>query len=130
VLVGIRPTDFEHTASAEPGLPRIRIRADIVEELGAESHVMFRIDAPRVTAEAVRAAADTRTDDEAEALFTDDERAEFTARVDGRFPVPTGSELDLAVHVDGLHFFEPETGNVIDVGRPRVGRTASPAAAS
>jgi multiple sugar transport system ATP-binding protein len=127
VLVGIRPTDFEHTASADPSLPRIRVRADMVEELGAESHVMFRIDAPRVTAEAVRAAADTRKDDEAEALFTDDERAEFTARVDGRFPVPTGSELELAVHVDGLHFFEPETGNVIDVGRSKV---ASPAAAS
>jgi len=130
VLVGIRPTDFEHTASADPSLPRIRVRADVVEELGAESHVMFRIDAPRVTAEAVRAAADTRTDDEAEALFTDDERAEFTARVDGRFPVPTGSELDLAVHVDGLHFFEPETGDVIDVGRSKVARAASPAAAS
>ena len=127
VLVGIRPTDFEHTASADPSLPRIRVRADMVEELGAESHVMFRIDAPRVTAEAVRAAADTRKDDEAEALFTDDERAEFTARVDGRFPVPTGSELELAVHVDGLHFFEPETGNVIDVGRSKI---ASPAAAS
>jgi hypothetical protein len=33
------------------------------------------------------------------------------------------------VHVDGLHFFEPETGNVIDVARPKVGRAASPAAA-
>ena len=90
---------------------------------------MFRIDAPRVTAEAVRAAADTRTDEEAETLFTDDERAEFTARVDSRFPVAAGSEVDLAVHVDGLHFFEPETGNVIDVGRPKMGRAASPAAA-
>ena len=129
VLVGIRPTDFEHTGSADPSLPRIRVRADIVEELGAESHVMFRIDAPRVTAEAVRAAADTRTDEEAETLFTDDERAEFTARVDSRFPVAAGSEVDLAVHVDGLHFFEPETGNVIDVGRPKLGRAASPAAA-
>jgi multiple sugar transport system ATP-binding protein len=129
VLVGIRPTDFEHTGSADPSLPRIRVRADIVEELGAESHVMFRIDAPRVTAEAVRAAADTRTDEEAETLFTDDERAEFTARVDGRFPVAPGREVDLAVHVDGLHFFEPETGNVIDVARPKVGRAASPAAA-
>jgi multiple sugar transport system ATP-binding protein len=131
VLVGIRPTDFEHAAAADPGLPRIRVRADVVEELGAESHVMFRIDAPRVAAEAVRAAADTRTDDEAEALFTDDERAEFTARVDGRFPVPPGSQLELAVHVDGLHFFEPETGDVIDLDRPRAARpAASPAAAS
>jgi multiple sugar transport system ATP-binding protein len=129
VLVGIRPTDFEHTGSADPSLPRIRVRAGIVEELGAESHVIFRIDAPRVTADAVRAAADTRTDEQAETLFTDDERAEFTARVDGRFPVPAGSEVELAVHVDGLHFFEPETGNVIDVGRPKEGLAPSPVAA-
>src|SRR5262249_50173034 len=129
VLVGIRPTDFEHTGSADPSLPRIRVRAGIVEELGAEAQVMFRINARRVTAEAVRAATDTRTDEQAETLFTDDERTEFTARVDSRFPVPAGSEVDLAVHVDGLHFFEPETGNVIDVGRAQARRPASPVAA-
>jgi multiple sugar transport system ATP-binding protein len=115
VLVGIRPTDFEHGAAADPALPRIRIRPDIVEELGAESHLIFRIDAPRVTAEAVRAAADTRTEEDA--LFVDDEHAEFTARVDGRFPVATGQEVDLAVHADGLYFFDHATGEVVDAGR-------------
>jgi multiple sugar transport system ATP-binding protein len=117
VLVGIRPTDFEHAEVAEPGLPRIRVRADIVEELGAESHLIFRIDAPRVTADAVRAAADTRTEEE-ETLFADDEHAEFTAVVDSRVLVSPGSEVELALHVDGLHFFDRETGDVLDVGRP------------
>jgi multiple sugar transport system ATP-binding protein len=115
VLVGIRPTDFEHGAAADPALPRIRIRPDIVEELGAESHLIFRIDAPRVTAEAVRAAADTQTEEDV--LFVDDEHAEFTARVDSRFPVATGQEVELAVHADGLYFFDRATGEVVDAGR-------------
>ena len=45
------------------------------------------------------------------------------------FPVAAGSEVDLAVHFDGLHFFEPETGDVIDVGRSKVGRAAASAGA-
>ncbi len=127
LLVGIRPTDFEHAAGADPGLPRIRVRPDIIEELGAESHLIFRINAPRVTADAVRAAADTRTEEEA--LFADDEHAEFTARVDRRFPVVPGSDVDLALHIDGLHFFDRETGEVIDVGRPARNGAAATAAA-
>jgi multiple sugar transport system ATP-binding protein len=130
LLVGIRPTDFEHDATADAALPRIRVRPDIVEELGAESHLIFRINAPRVMTEAVRAAADTRSE-EAEAaatLFVDDENAEFTALVDSRFPVAPGQEVDLAIHVAGLHFFDRVTGDVVDVGR--ASRRAAPPAAT
>src|SRR5918997_605244 len=41
VILGIRPTDFEHAATAEAGLPRVRVRAGVVEDLGAETHVIF-----------------------------------------------------------------------------------------
>jgi multiple sugar transport system ATP-binding protein len=130
LLVGIRPTDFEHDATANPALPRIRVRPGIVEELGAESHLIFRINAPRVMTEAVRAAADTRSEEEeaAATLFVDDENAEFTALVDGRFPVAPGQEVDLAIHVASLHFFDRETGDVVDVGR--ASRRAAPPAAT
>ena len=80
VILGMRPTDFEHAAGADPSLPRMRVKADVVEELGAETHIIFAVDAPRVSAEAVRAA----TEDEDGTLFADDQRAQFTARVDGR----------------------------------------------
>jgi multiple sugar transport system ATP-binding protein len=110
VILGIRPTDFRHGRDAEPSQPRLRIRATIVEELGAESHVLFPIDAPRVTADAVRAAAD-RSDDEG--LLADDERTLFTARIDGYDPVAPGSGLELAVDTSRLHFFDPETGSVV-----------------
>jgi multiple sugar transport system ATP-binding protein len=114
VLVGIRPTDFENAVTADSSLPRMRVRASVVEELGAESHVIFLVDSPRVTTDAVRAAADMH-DDEA-TLFADDQRAEFTARVDSRFPIAPGTEVELAVHTLGLHFFDRETGDVIDTG--------------
>jgi multiple sugar transport system ATP-binding protein len=88
VILGIRPTDFEHPA-AEPGLPRMRVHADVVEELGAETHVVFAIDAPRVSADAVRAAAEALTDDEGR-LFADD-RAVLTAAVDSKRPIRAGT---------------------------------------
>ncbi|MGD0168045.1 MAG: sn-glycerol-3-phosphate ABC transporter ATP-binding protein UgpC [Gaiellaceae bacterium] len=114
VLVGIRPTDFEHTSTADPALPRIRVRPEIVQELGAETHVIFHVDAPRVTAEDVQAAADTYLEDQT--LFADAERAEFTAQIDSRAHVAPGGEVELAVHVDGLHFFDVETGRVAGAG--------------
>jgi multiple sugar transport system ATP-binding protein len=121
VILGIRPTDFEHGVSGEAGLPRIRVRANVVEELGAETHVIFAVDAPRVSAEAVRAAAETATDDEAR--LVSDDRAVFTARVDGKRQVAVGAEIELAVDNRSLHFFEPDSGLAIQSG------TRTPAAA-
>src|SRR6185436_7205564 len=104
--LGIRPTDFEHGTTAEPGLPRVRVKPDVVEDLGSEHHVIFTLDAPRVTAEAVRAASDE--DDEGK-LFADD-RAVFTAVLDARHAIASGPEVELAVDSQRLHFFDPATG--------------------
>jgi multiple sugar transport system ATP-binding protein len=114
VILGIRPTDFEHAATAEPGLPRLRVRADVVEELGAETHLIFTIDAPRVSTDAVRAAAEA-TEDDAGKLLADD-RAVLTASVDGKRHVPVGAEIELAVDHRALHFFDPDTGLALDAG--------------
>ena len=107
LILGIRPTDFEHAATAEAELPRVQVKADVVEDLGSEHHVIFTLDAPRVTAEAVRAAAD-EGDDEGK-LFADD-RAVFTACVDARRTITPGSEVELAIDSRRLHFFDPATG--------------------
>jgi len=114
MLVGLRPTDFETGEGADPALPRMRVRAAVVEALGAESHVIFHLDAPRVKTDAVRAAADEQVEDQT--LFADDERAEFTARIAAQAPIQHGAEVELAVHVDRAHFFDPQTGAVIPSG--------------
>ena len=85
----------------------------VVYDLGAESHLIFAVDAPRVSAEAVRAAADLAADDEGK-LFANDQRAVFTAVVAAKRATTPGSEVELAVDTSRLHFFEPASGQVVD----------------
>jgi multiple sugar transport system ATP-binding protein len=110
VVLGIRPTDFEHGATAEAELPRVTVTPDVVEDLGSESHVVFTIDAPRVTAEAVRAATENAQDEGK--LFAGD-RAIFTAVLDARRPVVKGVATELAIDYRRLHFFDTATGLVL-----------------
>jgi len=106
LILGLRPEIFEDAALAEPELPTIDVQVAVVEELGAEAHAFFHVDAPRVEAEAVRAAADT--EDEAQLLAG--EGSMFTARVDPRTSARVGQTLRLAVNPAGFHFFDPESG--------------------
>ena len=69
-----------------------------------------------MTAEAVRAASEAHTADEG-TLFVDD-RASFTARVDGKRAVPLGQEIELAVDHTSLHCFDPATGEALERGAP------------
>jgi multiple sugar transport system ATP-binding protein len=111
VILGIRPTDFKDGGSAAPSLPRMRVRATVVEDLGSESHVIFTIDAPRVVADAVRAAEDLA--DPGESLLADDTRAVFTARLDGERFIAQGAEFELALDPQRMYFFDPATGDVL-----------------
>ena len=110
VILGVRPTDFEAAGPAtDPALPRMRAKVDVVEKLGSESHLIFAVDAPRISAEAVRAAHDSEDVDDG-VLLADDARSQFTARVDGRFAVRAGDEVTLALDATALHAFDCETG--------------------
>ncbi len=106
MILGLRPEIFEDLAHADPGLPTIDVVVSVVEELGAEVNIFFHVDAPRVEAEEVQAAADT--EDEAKLLA--DGGALFTARIDPRTDARVGAQLRLAVDPRGLQFFDPETG--------------------
>jgi multiple sugar transport system ATP-binding protein len=106
----VRPTDFEAAGPAtDPALPRIRVTVDVVEKLGSESHLIFALDAPRISAEAVRAAQDAEAADDG-MLLADDERAQFTARVDGRVDVHAGDAFTLALDAAALHAFDCDSG--------------------
>ena len=119
VILGMRPTSFEHPTTSNLDFPRLRVRPDVVEDLGPEYHVVFTVDAPRVSADAVRAAADVDEGDEGK-LFAED-RAIFTVVLDARRSVSVGTEVELAVDHRSLHFFDPETGLAIDgLGRSTV----------
>jgi multiple sugar transport system ATP-binding protein len=110
VILGVRPTDFEAAGpTTDPALPRVTVKVDVVEKLGSETHLIFAVDAPRISAEAVRAAHDAEDVDEG-VLLADDARAQFTARVDGRVAVRPGDEITLALDASALHAFDTESG--------------------
>jgi multiple sugar transport system ATP-binding protein len=112
VILGIRPEAFDDAAFAKSGFPRVDVTVEVLEELGSDSHVFFRVAAPRVTIESRDAA-----DDEAGLLAEDDSL--FTARVDPATSGRIGAPLQLAVDPASFHFFDVETGESLlaDAGR-------------
>jgi multiple sugar transport system ATP-binding protein len=100
VVLGIRPEAFED-ASFAPGLPTIRTRVEVLEELGSDVHLFFHVDAAPISAEILEAAAGGGLPDG---------RALFTARVDAQTAARVGDVIDLAVDARRFHFFDPDTG--------------------
>jgi multiple sugar transport system ATP-binding protein len=115
VIVGIRPEAFEDAAFAEPGLPAVDVDVEVLEELGADAHVFFRLDAEPVVVEEAR---DVDADEE-RALLVETDRALFTARVDPRTSARVGARTTLAVDPARLYYFSPETGESL-LGRQPV----------
>jgi multiple sugar transport system ATP-binding protein len=112
VVLGLRPGSFELAGPwTDPELPRIEIEAEVVEALGDEALVSFRVDAPAVQVEEVRT-------DEGR-LLADDTATRFIARVRGRVDVRTGERLELALDHRDLHLFDPESGRALrDAANP------------
>jgi multiple sugar transport system ATP-binding protein len=104
VVAGIRPEAFEDAAFADPSLPRIDVKVEVVEELGADTHVLFSIAAPRVEVAEIATAAG---EDDAALVV---EGSLFTARVDPGTSATPGAPLQLAVDPSRFHYFDPETG--------------------
>jgi multiple sugar transport system ATP-binding protein len=100
VVLGIRPEVFEDAAFA-PGLPTIRVRIEVLEELGSDVHIFFHVDEPPISAEILEAPA---------AGSLPDGRALFTARIDAQTTARVGDSFELAVDPRRFHFFDPATG--------------------
>ncbi len=111
VILGIRPESFEDASLADRSLPSIEAEVVVLEELGSDSHVIFAIDAPRVEAEELKAAADT----EDEALIAGD-RAVWNARVQSKTAARVGARIRLAVDASHLYFFDPDGGASLTAG--------------
>jgi multiple sugar transport system ATP-binding protein len=114
-VVGIRPEAFEDAAFADPSLPQIDVDVEVVEELGAETHVIFSVDAAPVDVSGAREA------DEEEVILAGASTL-FTARVDPQTSARPGAPLRLAIDPSRFHYFDPETGD-------RLVRASAPALA-
>jgi multiple sugar transport system ATP-binding protein len=102
VVLGIRPESFEDAAFAPVDLPVIEVQVAVLEELGADAHVFFVVDARRVSAESIEA--------EDEASLVAEAGVLLTARVDPRTEARVGGTVRLALDPARFHFFDPETG--------------------
>jgi multiple sugar transport system ATP-binding protein len=104
VVLGIRPEVFEDAAFGPAELPTIDVEVVVVEDLGADSHVFFRIDARRVATSVTEGEAAGAPD-----LVTD-RGALLNARVDPRTSGRVGGMLRLATDPSRFHFFDPASG--------------------
>jgi multiple sugar transport system ATP-binding protein len=85
VTLGLRPEDIG-SAAAElfPSAPRIRAVVEVIEPMGSESYIYFRL-------------ADTT----------------FISRVDAHRKFKLGETAEPAVFIDKAHFFDPSSENRI-----------------
>jgi multiple sugar transport system ATP-binding protein len=104
VVVGIRPEAFEDAAFAPSGLPTLDVEVVVLEELGSDAHVFFRVDATRI------AVAPEEGEDEGAELVGDERGSLLNARVDPRTAARVGDSLRLAVDPARFHFFDPDSG--------------------
>jgi multiple sugar transport system ATP-binding protein len=113
VIVGIRPADMEDAGvHHDDGLPTIDVTADVTEELGSEVNVLFRVDAPPVTAEELGAVV-VEEDEEVRLIADETPVCIFCARVDARTTVRPGSSVRLSLDPSRFHYFDPHTGLAI-----------------
>jgi multiple sugar transport system ATP-binding protein len=115
VILGIRPSDLELAEFADAASPRFSARLEVVENLGAEIHAIFPLDAPRVDAEAAREAAAGEGQAGDEQLLAD-ERTLFTASLAARQLLAPGEDVELAIDTSRLQFFDPESGLALGAG--------------
>ena len=115
VILGIRPSDLEDAALWHgEDLPTIDVTVDVTEELGSEVNVIFRVDAPPVATEEIRAATDEEGGEEILLMAQDHPVCVFCARVDARTTSAPGSAIRLTLDPSRFHFFDPASGFAID----------------
>jgi multiple sugar transport system ATP-binding protein len=105
VILGVRPETFEDAAFAPVELPRVDVEVVVLEELGSDAHVFFRVDATRIATAALEEEVDDGVD-----LVTD-RGSLLNARVDPRTTARVGGMVRLAVDPSRFHFFDAETGS-------------------
>jgi multiple sugar transport system ATP-binding protein len=105
VILGIRPETFEDAAFASSELPSFDVEVVVLEELGSDAHVFFRVDATRVAT----ATPEGEEDDGADLVV--DRGSLLNARVDPRTSARVGGSVRLAVDPARFHFFDPDSGD-------------------
>ncbi|MGZ8691329.1 MAG: ABC transporter ATP-binding protein [Gaiellaceae bacterium] len=107
LIVGIRPEDLQGNPQNGPaGAPRMKGRLERVEALGALLLGYFSVDAEAPKGRGVIAAVGDEVVVESPLVGTG---TLFCATFEPRSAVRAGDSVEIAVDVERLHFFDPET---------------------
>jgi multiple sugar transport system ATP-binding protein len=121
VVVGIRPEDIEDASLLREVRDdtKLSVVCDIREDMGSEVYVHFNVSGEAVTTkEVVEALVVEALEDEEAAIAAELARGtgvSFVARLERLTQAREREGLELAVDVDRLHFFDPETGFAVGV---------------
>ena len=105
VIIGIRPEDFEDAAMVRdaPENRRLHSTATLIEALGSELMVHFRLDAKTVDS----------GDPDAVEESTSDTAANAVGRFNPRSRARIGDAIEISVSSENVHFFDAETRKAI-----------------
>ncbi|HEX4679591.1 MAG TPA: sn-glycerol-3-phosphate ABC transporter ATP-binding protein UgpC [Gaiellaceae bacterium] len=120
LIAGIRPEAFEDAAFAARDLPTIDVEVEVLESIGSDAYVFFRVDATPVI---VEDALSDDADEDGSLLAEESNAALFAARVDARTKAAVGERITLAVDPSRVYYFSPETGESL-IDRSLAGATA------
>jgi multiple sugar transport system ATP-binding protein len=120
LVVGIRPEDIEDAAFVPSANGfAFDVRVSLAEPMGSEVIAHFPIEAESLAdSQTVVAARSAEVDEDAARLLQlaggrATGEVVMTARLNTRSRAQTGAPLRVAVDVDRLHFFDPETEEAI-----------------
>jgi multiple sugar transport system ATP-binding protein len=115
VAVGIRPEALDEPGRRDGGDGgRLRGRVHAVEALGPEQLAHVEIEArPVLVEDVLEGLVDTAEAEELAEILNDDSRAIVVARLDASARVRVDDEIELAVDLRRLHFFDLESGEAI-----------------
>ena len=111
IVLGIRPEAFEdgHFANQSDYSESIKVNVSLLEQLGSDSYVHFYKDIKPVQTEAI----EEILADEGEDITVLGDKTKFIARINPNSTVTEGEEIELKINPSKLHFFDPESGDVI-----------------
>jgi multiple sugar transport system ATP-binding protein len=106
VVLGMR-SQYLHPTSVHPELPTVQAHVELVEALGSESIVYFRVDATAVREGQHEEIEEEETAGEGVVATRPNLVAEFPAHAH----VQLAETMPVAVDIGKGHFFDPETGD-------------------